>query len=557
MKKNTNFFVAIFILNFIILTQFSCNNNTEGNDILPVYLETSFPLLELKHEQYFQLDNDSRSIEIVFNDDIVKSTVEGNIILSDKNGSLIDNYKLITDGKLVTIRFIEGFNLQGGWKYNLKINENLLSLTGFHVKENMVVELRTLSRNIHDQLTGYQGGTSNRTLIACISDIHCGDQRAIDGNYSWFNKNAVALADYLDYVKNHPKIKQLVIMGDLFDEWMVPYNRKPFDSAVNITNSKEYFKAIAGNSTNKPIFDKLSEISNGGIIDVIYIPGNHDMLVTQDVIEELIPNVQWMSDAQGLGKYNPVDKIHMEHGHRFDFFNCPQSLINEGQLLPPGYFVTRLYASGLATRNPSTKEVQSVDSDIEFITAWSAAFGYTISKFNLDIDTIPMNSTMVKMTGIDGYFSDMTFDSALAMYDADIEELWKQTQVVNQVPNSLSVFLAILNGTYLYGAALYEYLADYFATDQPLIVAFGHSHEPEINVFPSEIYYTGIYANSGSWIDPSESKYNTRTFLIINPALWSGSELDVVSLYQYNVDSDSGSGDYKPYMIKEESIKNK
>ena len=47
-----------------------------------------------------------------------------------------------------------------------------------------------------------------------------------------------------------------------------------------------------------------------------------------------------------------------------------------------------------------------------------------------------------------------------------------------------------------------------------------------------------------------------RTFLIVNPAEWSGSNLDVVSLYQYNPDNDStGTGNiYKPVLLDEESI---
>ncbi|RKY54931.1 MAG: hypothetical protein DRP93_04390, partial [Candidatus Neomarinimicrobiota bacterium] len=70
-------------------------------------------------------------------------------------------------------------------------------------------------------------------------------------------------------------------------------------------------------------------------------------------------------------------------------------------------------------------------------------------------------------------------------------------------------------------------------------------------VFPLESYYTGIYANSGSWLDADQSKYKVRTFLIINPAVWSGSNLDVVSLYQYNIDSGNI---YKPLLLDEESI---
>ena len=143
-------------------------------------------------------------------------------------------------------------------------------------------EFRTNSKYLHEDLTSGSGDTTERTLIACISDIHCGDVRATNHNYSWFNKNADALYKFLSYVESHPRIKQLVIMGDLFDEWMVPYYAKPFDTTANITNSIEYFRAIAHNAINKPVFDKLSDISKGGIIDVVYVPGNHDMLVIKD-----------------------------------------------------------------------------------------------------------------------------------------------------------------------------------------------------------------------------------------------------------------------------------
>jgi hypothetical protein len=47
-----------------------------------------------------------------------------------------------------------------------------------------------------------------------------------------------------------------------------------------------------------------------------------------------------------------------------------------------------------------------------------------------------------------------------------------------------------------------------------------------------------------------------RTFLVIRPAAWTGSDLDVVSLFQYNLDSGSGdpNPDFIPVLISEESI---
>jgi hypothetical protein len=47
-----------------------------------------------------------------------------------------------------------------------------------------------------------------------------------------------------------------------------------------------------------------------------------------------------------------------------------------------------------------------------------------------------------------------------------------------------------------------------------------------------------------------------RTFLVIKPGEWTGSDLDVVSLFQYNLDSGSGDPNpgYIPVLISEESI---
>ncbi len=542
--------ILIFFLGFVILTN-SCNN-TKDNQIIPITLDVSFPLAEYKHDRYFFIHNEIRSIEIVFNYELVPSNVVENIRFSDISGNLKEYYDLTVSGKLVLITFKPGFNLQGGWLYNLIIKKGISSIEGYSVPHDQIYEFRTSSVHIHNQLTLSKGDSNERTLIATISDIHCGDARATTSNYSWFHENANALAAYLEYVRTHPKIKELVIQGDLFDEWMVPYYTKPMDTIIGIKNSEDYFKAIANNPLNKPVFDKLREIHSDGVIPIIYIPGNHDMLITKEILQEIIPGIIWKSDVTGLGHYKPVDKILMEHGHRYDFFNCPQPLVNNGHFLPPGYFVTRMYASGLASRT-SSKSVMKPRSDIEFVTAWSLAMGYTISNFHLNADTIPMDSAMIHMTGINGYNNIFSFDGALSMYDANIEELWPQTQTINNVHKPMSVFLAILNGKYLYGAAMYEYLADLYG-DKPRIVSWGHSHAPDIKVFPLKEYYTGIYANSGSWIDPDESSYKTRTFLIINPGQWSGSELDVVSLYQFNRDP-LGDNSYKPILLKEENIK--
>lgn len=306
-RKFLSIFAIALLFSIAISTQFSCNKTDEL--IIKPVLEVSLPLLNLKYDQYYGLNHNTRSIELVFSNIINDQTVAGNIELFDKGEPLSSNYELIVEGKIIFIRFHNDFFLKDGWKYELKLSTGLSSDEGLDFINEKIIEFRTTAKHISNGLVGNTNDTLERTLIACISDIHCGDERATNGNYSWFGKNAAALEDFLNFIKNNQEVKELVILGDLFDEWMVPYEFSPFDSAVNITNSKEYFHAIANSTVNKPVFDKMQEIISEGEIDIIYVPGNHDMLITQEILAEIIPGAQWKSDATGLGKYNPVDEI--------------------------------------------------------------------------------------------------------------------------------------------------------------------------------------------------------------------------------------------------------
>jgi hypothetical protein len=181
-------------------------------------------------------------------------TVAGNITFSDKSGSLSSHYDLAISGRKVLIAFYSDFQLSDGWKYLLTITTGLKSTSGESLKQNKMIELRTTTK-----LTSI--GSTQRNSIACISDIHMGDSRAMSGNYCWFGKNAKALESFLDTIINGDNVRVLVILGDLFDEWLVPYTVSPFDSNAGINNSKEYFLAIAGSPANSLIFDKLRAIA--------------------------------------------------------------------------------------------------------------------------------------------------------------------------------------------------------------------------------------------------------------------------------------------------------
>jgi UDP-2,3-diacylglucosamine pyrophosphatase LpxH len=545
-KRFITFLCIMAICSQLILLQ-SCKKKEIQDESL--YLTVNLPRSVLLNESYYSLNYQERSIEMDFSQPIDSSTIKGNISFSDKDGTLDSMYKMISSGRKVIIAFQPGFQLYDGWKYLVTIKTGLRSTSKMSLPSTTAIEIRTTARHLV-----LDNDSTTRNSIICISDIHMGDQRAVALGYCWFSKNAAALESLLDVVLTSPQVRQLVILGDLFDEWVVPYRMSPFDSQAGINTSRDYFQSIAISPTNINIINKLKAVASSGTIQLVYIPGNHDMLLTQEILQEIIPGVIWQGDSTGLGHYSPLNEIIMEHGHRYDFFNCPQSLANPGHILPPGYFISRLDAEGLMEQgSQKDKEPKSGTGDTEFLTAWTAAFEYIKINYSL---TVAADSANILMGGIDNYSTPFSFHGVRDMFAGNIENVWPSTEIRNAVPVTMPVLMAILDGSVdLSFTAAYEYMQPQ-APKLFKIVVFGHTHNPMLKVYPPGKQYTGIYANTGSWVNAELNSKPVRTFVVIKPAEWTGSDLDVVSLYQYNLDSGNGNPDpdFIPVLISEESI---
>lgn len=559
-KPIKSVFALLFLVFFSFLYGCSSDNGTTSTPLMT----TGFEDLTLRHGLYFSMDHQAVSMEIGFNMHVNPETVHGNIDLYDKAGTLSENYDVEVDGSSVFIRFHDGYQLKPGWQYFVSIFSGLESANGHPMEEDTTLEMRTASANIFAQDASTDGvNTGERTAIMCISDLHMGEERAVDRGYCWFSENADALADFVQMVKGNKKVRELVILGDLFDEWLIPFDTKPFDGTV--TNSKEYFHSVRNAPTNTAIFDTLAGISSGGEIPLIYVRGNHDMLTDPTTLDELLPDVVFKGQIDGLGSYSPVGGMMMEHGHRYDFFNSPQPLANPGHILPPGYFVSRLWAAGMEAENDqkgalSTEETAEGpfgDREYSFPLAWDAALIYSEAQFPA-LTPPSLNDPVVLMTGIDGYTNPLSFDGAKGMYvNGNIETLWPDTQKTNGVQTPMPVAVSILNGhSDLFVAAELEYLEKEERGIR--IVVFGHTHEPMLDVYPPGEDHTTIYANTGSWINETSagfmggSAYKVRTFVVYLPAAWTGSDLDVVTLYQYNLANDGDT--YQAVKLAEESL---
>ncbi|MCK9220839.1 MAG: metallophosphoesterase [Bacteroidales bacterium] len=548
--KNSRIIASLLILTAIVIGLFqqSCKKKETIDE--PVYLTVSLPKLTLQNELYYSLRTNERAIELEFNQPIDSSTIRGNFSFSDKSGNLDTTYTLITIDRKIVLMFQPGFTLKEGWRYLINIGTGLRSTSGTSFPSACTLEFRSSTLT----LTLGASSSTTRNAILCISDIHLGEYRAVTENYCWFSKNQAALIDLLDYVITGQQVRQLVILGDLFDGWVIPYRSSPFDSAAGVYSPREYFLSVANSPVNIPVINKLKEIASNSDIQLIYVPGNHDMLLTKSILEEIIPGVVWQGNVPGLGNYSPVEEMIMEHGHRYDLFNCPQPLVNVGHILPPGFFISRLQAAGLKEHHTNLlKEGFATKGSVEFKLAWTLAFEYVRAQFAM---TVHPDSVNILMNGIDGYTNRFSFNGIRDMYAASIEDKWPATQTQNAVPVQMPVVMAILDGNMdMFFAASYEYMSS-VAPKKYKIVAFGHTHNPEIKVYPSGKNYQGIYANSGSWVNGELSSKAVRTYLMIWPGKWTGSDLDVVSLYQYNLNSGNGNPnpDYTHTLLAEESI---
>ena len=385
---------------------------------------------------------------------------------------------------------------------------------------------------------------NERKLIIFISDIHLG----ADDSYSEINKNREPLVKFLEQIRKAPNIKELVIGGDLIDLWFVPSSTETFKGKTQ----NDFVRVVAKN--NKHVITAFNNIIRDGKIKVTYIPGNHDLTVTAEDIESILPGIDQQRDVQGLGSYSPEGhpEIIMEHGHRYNFFCAPDPISNRdiapGSILPPGYFFTRIATTSVVEGFPEAAgkipEVTLISYGEEQIFAyiyWKAWYGLMtdfpvnegfdekIIKTNIDgfTENYSISDLMPYQLSAGGYINIKLYKKILGT--------WDERQALNRVFVKIPLKEAIMeagSGTETDAQAEVQYFKN--PDSDKRIVVFGHTHEPRIIASQNLRGQKTIYANSGTWIDQNP-KFHTMTFVVITPQGNSSLPLSL-SLYHYSPD---------------------
>jgi len=391
----------------------------------------------------------------------------------------------------------------------------------------------------------FNNGGNERNMIVVMSDLHLG----ADLTYAECSKNLGSLEKLLKQIKAAPNVKELVIAGDMLDEWFVPANVDTYQGK----DQADFVKRIA--ATNKGVIDAFNSIIKEKKIRVTYVPGNHDLTITAANVESILPGINQARDKElGLGTYSPADapKMAIEHGHRYNFFCAPDPISNQdiapGTILPPGYFYTRiavLYVMQkpvtpadtppVITPNPSGTASQTLLYTYWYV--WSKALAsYPIAnKFDEKIIVTNVNDFKgnYAVNDILPYQTPPGGVIDVKLYKG-IQDSWTQRQALNHVPIPIPISQAIAGSGKASESDL-QAQNQYFLNpnSDKRIVIFGHTHDPKIITSTNLNNQKCIYANSGTWIDHNGVSPTTMSFVVITPQNATASSQTYVKLYNF------------------------
>lgn len=378
---------------------------------------------------------------------------------------------------------------------------------------------------------------TDASKIVVLSDIHLG----ISDKYAETVKNRTYLVDFLKRIQLTNDIRELVITGDLLDEWFLPLNYTAY------SDSQAFYLEVIKN--NQVVFDELNKVADAGI-KTVYVPGNHDMLLSSSTLKKVLPKINFVG-ADGLGAYITGDRneIAIEHGNRYDMYSAPDTLSNadltDGKsILPPGYFYARIGATWVLQGKPPINKMipelpvapNNADSDQYNAYLYTSFWNATLSRFT-NIERFEDKAISINIDGFHGKFSASDLYpvmqangklSAPTLFK-NFQTTWDERQKLNgvrvHIPFIEGATAAIKGDTSFFN----KQIALQYVDKNIDIVVFGHTHKPLVQKFVNGV----TVVNDGAWIDNNISapEMLSRTFAVITTG-----KQDKYALYTYETD---------------------
>ena len=386
---------------------------------------------------------------------------------------------------------------------------------------------------------------STRDKIIVLSDIHTGFEDA----YAEILENRPYLIEFLQRTAVTSDVREVVLNGDILDEWFLPL------SFVEIDRGDFYRKNI---ENNKDLIAAFKEVMDAGI-NLVYVVGNHDMSVNIKYIEEAIPGMKVCSQHLGVGLYRTGDRneIVIEHGHRYDVFSAPDTitnahLTNGPTMFPPGYFYARFAADWVLSGKPpymaDLPVIETVPGRVNDPDQFGA-YAYYRTMATVFKNITPTDGIGDKLLDIriDGYNDTYSIQDLFPVRNEqgeisapvlfpNYQRTWEERQKANgvKVHSSFAVAsLGALDSKYFESQARAQFEVDNAQSDTS-VVLFGHTHVPVFYDYGNDHYYV----NTGTWIDhntnyrEADGSLLSRTFAVVTTAPSS----TAVDIYQYQED---------------------
>jgi len=541
MKKIIAFLLAIAILSIFALS------SPASASVAALTVKSNIAMSDNADDP--TVNDSTQSVTLEFSEPLNFSTIAGNVKLymvkaagEQAEVPSVKNFDRNAP-TLLTIARKDGTKFTAGDVYKITVGGRVKSVNGASLEKEFAGYF-AVNYSLKLDGEGIAELNKKRSLIICVSDIHLG----ADNAYSEFYRNEKAFADLMGRIRQSPDVKELVIAGDLVDEWFVPARVDTFRGK----DQADFVKRVA--AAHKPSIDALNAIIRDGKIKVTYVPGNHDILITAEDIESILPGISQARDVRGLGVYSPADRpeIAVEHGHRYNYFCAPDPISNRSitgtdSILPPGYFFTRIATASIVEKRPPAGYVIPPVTDNRLSDSQTMLYLYYQS-FKDVLTNLPVREKFDEKfikTNIDGYTADYSLSDVFPFQSvpngpievklyAGAQDTWEQRQKANLVPVMIPGRTAIANAAF--STDLDEKSeSQYFKNpaSNKRIVVFGHTHVPLVKASTNTKSQKTIYANSGTWIDHNPAG-PTMDFVVITLPKSGDAAAGFVNLYKYS-----------------------
>jgi len=339
-----------------------------------------------------------------------------------------------------------------------------------------------------------------------ISDIHMNldiYDGTESGSVSWLTRRrADQLGRFLSRLSKDKDVVELVINGDLFDEWIVPHEDSPLPAgSSNDERVIEHLRKVTKAAVNQGIMTGLSEIQEKSDITLTYVSGNHDSLVTnQTQLKAVLPK------ALHKGTVYKVGNTRIEHGSEYTVFNSNDYISHTGSSLPIGFFFAR--ADAQARREGTHPSVLDFIEYLKSLITNPNNIGQLLADLLRNgigaiyeaycrVAGIDKNKRIL-MDGMDHYDNDIGVDMISEQF-RKVLTTWSEHHSV-PLETALKGDLGLLMD-----AAIW--LKKTGNVPEKIIV-MGHTHNPAVYRYPP---FTDpvefIYGNSGTWIDKHDPTF--------------------------------------------------